>query len=136
MSMTRALDQILGNYDGHWHGLEGEEAVMAAVYYGLRDTDVVAQHDHGAVTAAVAKGADTRCLMAEFLGKTTAYHKGRHRSDVCGPPEHNLSGLYSGSLGPPPGYSAGAALAAKLDGRGDVAVAVFWRRHLQPGRLP
>ena len=125
MSLTRALDQVLGKHDGHWHGLEGEEAVTAAVYYGLRDTDIVAPHYRGAVTAALAKGADTRRLMAGFLGKTTAYHKGRHRSDVCGPPELNLIGLYGGSLGPPLGYATGAALAAKLDGRDDIAVAVF-----------
>lgn len=125
MSLTRALDRVLGAHDGHWHGLEGEEAVTAAVYYGLRDSDVVAPHYRGAVTAALAKGADTRRLMAGFMGKTTAYHKGRHRSDVCGPPELNLIGLYGGSLGPPLGYAAGAALAAKLDGRDDVAVAVF-----------
>ncbi|WP_165390278.1 thiamine pyrophosphate-dependent dehydrogenase E1 component subunit alpha [Thalassococcus sp. S3] len=125
MSLTRALDQVLGKHDGHWHGLEGEEAVTAAVYYGLRDRDVVAPHYRGAVTAALAKGADMSRLMAGFLGKSTAYHKGRHRSDVCGPPELGLIGLYGGSLGPPLGYAAGAALAAKLDGRDDIALAVF-----------
>ncbi|MGR3434856.1 MAG: thiamine pyrophosphate-dependent dehydrogenase E1 component subunit alpha [Shimia sp.] len=125
MSLTRALDQVLGKHDGHWHGLEGEEAVCAAVYHGLRDTDVVAPHYRGAISAALAKGADLERMMAGCLGKAGAYHAGRHRSDVCGPPELGLIGLYGGSLGPPLGYACGAALAMKMDGAGDVAVAVF-----------
>lgn len=125
MSLTRALDRVLGAHDGHWHGLEGEEAVCAAVYHGLRETDVVAPHYRGAITAALAKGADLRRMMAGCLGRASAYHAGRHRSDVCGPPELNLIGLYGGSLGPPLGYACGAALAMRMDGRDDVALAVF-----------
>lgn len=125
MMLTRSLDTVLGAHDGHWHGLEGEEATIAGVYYGLREGDVVAPHYRGAVTAALAKGADLKTIMAGCLGRATAYHKGRHRSDICGPPELGLIGLYAGSLGPPLGYAAGAALAAKLDGRDDIAVGVF-----------
>ena len=125
MSLTRALDRVLGAHDGHWHGLEGEEAVTAAVYHGLRGTDVVAPHYRGAITAALAKGADLQRMMAGCLGKAGAYHAGRHRSDVCGPPELGLIGLYGGSLGPPLGYACGAALAMKMDGTDDVALAVF-----------
>ena len=125
MMLTRSLDAVLGAHDGHWHGLEGEEATIAGVYYGLRERDVVAPHYRGAVSAALAKGADLRTIMAGCLGRATAYHKGRHRSDICGPPEMGLIGLYAGSLGPPLGYAAGAALAAKLDGRDDIAVGVF-----------
>lgn len=125
MAQTRALDKVVGAHDGHWHGLEGEEATIAGVYYGLRPADVVAPHYRGAVSAALAKGADLKTVLAGCLGKATAYHKGRHRSDICGPPELNLIGLYAGSLGPPLGYAAGAALAAKLDGRDDIAVGVF-----------
>lgn len=125
MMQTRALDTVLGAHDGHWHGLEGEEATIAGVYFGLGARDVVAPHYRGAVSAALAKGADLKTIMAGCLGKATAYHKGRHRSDICGPPELGLIGLYAGSLGPPLGYAAGAALAAKLDGRTDIAVGVF-----------
>ncbi len=125
MTLTRALDRVLGQHDGHWHGLEGEEATIAGVYHGLRPTDVVAPHYRGAVSAALAKGADLKTIMAGCLGRQTAYHRGRHRSDICGPPELGLIGLYAGSLGPPLGYAAGGALAAKLDGRDDVAVGVF-----------
>lgn len=125
MMLTRTLDKVLGAHDGHWHGLEGEEATIAGVYHGLRKTDVVAPHYRGAVSAALAKGADLKTIMAGCLGRSTSYHAGRHRSDICGPPELGLIGLYAGSLGPPLGYAAGGALAAKLDGRDDVAVGVF-----------
>ncbi|MFN4100159.1 MAG: thiamine pyrophosphate-dependent dehydrogenase E1 component subunit alpha [Pararhodobacter sp.] len=125
MAQSRALDRTLGAHDGHWHGLEGEEAIIAGIYYGLRPTDWVAPHYRGSVTAALAKGADLRRIMAGCLGRVTAYHGGRHRSDVCGPPDLGLIGIYAGSLGPPIGYAAGGALAAKLDGRDDVGVAVF-----------
>lgn len=125
MMQTRALDKVLGAHDGHWHGLEGEEAMIAGVYYGLRQGDVVAPHYRGAVSASLAKGADLKTIMAGCLGRSTAYHKGRHRSDICGPPEFGQIGLYAGSLGPPLGYAAGAALAAKLDGRDDIAIGVF-----------
>ncbi len=125
MTLSRKLDAVVGGHDGHWHGLEGEEAVVAGVYYGLRERDVVAPHYRGSVIAAYAKGADLRRLLAGILGKATSYNRGRYRSDVCGPPEFGVIGLYSGALGPPVAYAVGAALAAKLDGRSDVAVAVF-----------
>ncbi len=125
MVQTRTLDRVIGAHDGHWHGLEGEEATIAGIYHGLQKGDVIAPHYRGAVSAALAKGADLKTLMAGCLGRSTAYHKGRHRSDICGPPELGLIGLYAGSLGPPLGYAAGAALAAKLDGRDDIALGVF-----------
>lgn len=125
MTMSRVLDRIIGEHDGHWHGLEGEEAVAAGVYHGLRADDVLAPHYRGTIIAAYAKGADLRTLLAGAMGKTTGYNMGRYRSDICGPAQYNLIGLYSGSLGPPLGYATGGALAAKLDGRDDVAVAVF-----------
>lgn len=125
MSMTRAIDEVVGKEDGHWHGLEGEEAVVAGTYYGLRDGDVVAPHYRGSLTAALARGADLRTLFAGVLGKATSYNRGRYRSDVCGPPQFGLIGLYSGALGPPLSYATGAALAFKLDKRDNVALAVF-----------
>lgn len=125
MMFSRQLDKVIGTHDGHWHGLEGEEAVVAGVYYGLRESDVVAPHYRGSPVASYAKGADLRRLIAGMFGKQNGYNLGRHRSDVCGPTEYNVIGLYSGSLGPPIGYATGAALAAKLDKRDDIAVAVF-----------
>lgn len=125
MVLTRNMDAVIGAHDGHWHGLEGEEAVVAGTYFGLRKGDVIAPHYRGSVMAAYAQGADMRKLFAGMLGKTTGYSGGRYRTDVCGPAEFNVIGLYSGALGPPLAYAAGAALAAKLDGDGNVAIGVF-----------
>ncbi|MEQ8433644.1 MAG: thiamine pyrophosphate-dependent dehydrogenase E1 component subunit alpha [Oceanicaulis sp.] len=125
MSASRALDRVYGAHDGHWHGLEGEEAAACGAYYGLRPSDVLAPHYRGAPLAAYAKGADLETLFKGMMAKRDGYNRGRHRNDVCPPPELNLIGLFTGSLGPPLAYATGAALAAKLDGRDDVAVAVF-----------
>lgn len=125
MLVTRQIDKTLGAHDGHWHGLEGEEATVAGVYYGLRPGDVVAPHYRGSLTAAYAKGADLRRLFAGCLDRATGYSGGRARADICGPAEFKIIGLFSGSLGPPLAYALGGALAAKLDGRDDIAVGVF-----------
>ena len=125
MVLTRRLDGAIAEVDGHWHGLEGEEGVVAGLYHGLREGDAVAPHYRGSLTAAYAKGADLRRLLAGAAGKATGYNKGRYRSDVCGPPEFKMIGLYSGALGPLLGYATGAALAFKLDGNENVALAVF-----------
>src|SRR5690606_15741095 len=69
--------------------------------------------------------ADLRRLFAGLDGRVTSHTRGRYRSDVCGPIEVGVIGLYSGALGPTLEYAAGAALAAKLDGNGAVALAVF-----------
>lgn len=125
MVLTRAVDRAIAREDGHWHGCEGEEAVVAGTYLALRRGDVVAPHYRGSLIAAHAQGADLRRLIAGVFGKATSYSRGRYRTDVCGPPEFNVIGLYSGALGPPLSYAAGAALAAKLDGRDDIALGVF-----------
>lgn len=125
MSLTRALDHAIGKEDGHWHGLEGEEATVAGTYHGLREGDVVAPHYRGSLTAAYARGGDLRMLLAGLFGKATSYNRGRYRSDVCGPAELGIIGLYSGALGPPLSYATGAALAFKLDRKPNVALAVF-----------
>ena len=125
MLRSREIDRVAGAADGHWHACEGEEAVLAACYTGLRDTDWVAPHYRGMLPAACARGADLRRLLAGLTGKTTSYSRGHYRSDVCAPVEHRMIGLYSGALGPTLEYATGAALAARLDGSGAVAIAVF-----------
>lgn len=125
MRFSRSFDAIIGAHDGHWHGLEGEEAAAVGAYYGLRPSDLLAPHYRGSPLASYIRGADLRRLIAGMMGKPTGYNRGRHRNDVCGPWECRVIGLYSGSLGPPLGYATGAALAMKMDGREDVAVAVF-----------
>lgn len=125
MLVVRESDRVIGEIDGHWHPALGEEAVIAGCYHGLRPDDVVAPHYRGMLGASYARGADLRRLFAGLEGKVTSHTRGRYRSDVCGPIEVGVIGLYSGALGPTLEYAAGAALAAKLDGAGAVALAVF-----------
>lgn len=125
MLVVREADRVIGQIDGHWHPALGEEAVIAGCYHGLRADDVVAPHYRGMLGASYARGADLRRLFAGLDGRATSHTRGRYRSDVCGPIEVGVIGLYSGALGPPIEYAAGAALAAKLDGNGAVALAVF-----------
>ncbi len=125
MLLSREIDRVAGGADAHWHASEGEEAVLAACYCALRGDDHVVPHYRGMLQAAVARGADLRQLFAGLTGKLTSHSRGRYRSDVCAPIEFKLIGLYSGALGPTLGYAAGTALAAKLDGRDAVTVAVF-----------
>ena len=125
MLLTRELDRVIGAADGHWHAALGEEAVIAGCYHGLREGDALAPHYRGMLQAACARGGDLARLLAGLDGRVTSYSRGRYRSDVCSPIELGIIGLYSGALGPTLEYAAGAALAARLDGKGAVAVAVF-----------
>ncbi|MBI3371790.1 MAG: thiamine pyrophosphate-dependent dehydrogenase E1 component subunit alpha [Betaproteobacteria bacterium] len=125
MLATRELDRVIGAADGHWHPALGEEAVVAGCYHGLRQGDALVPHYRGMIAASYARGGDLARLLAGLEGKATSYTRGRYRSDVCGPIEFGIIGLYSGALGPTLEYAAGAALAAKLDARGGVALAVF-----------
>lgn len=125
MLVVRETDRVIGAIDGHWHPALGEEAVIAGCYHGLRADDMVAPHYRGMLAASYARGADLRRLFAGLDGRVTSHTRGRYRSDICGPFEVGVIGLYSGALGPTLEYAAGAALAAKLDGRGAVALAVF-----------
>ncbi|MBN9463483.1 MAG: thiamine pyrophosphate-dependent dehydrogenase E1 component subunit alpha [Burkholderiales bacterium] len=125
MLVVRESDRVIGGIDGHWHPALGEEAAIAGCYHGLRADDVVAPHYRGMLAASYARGADLRRLFAGLDGRATGHTRGRYRSDVCGPFEVGVIGLYSGALGPPIEYATGAALAARLDGKGAVALAVF-----------
>lgn len=125
MLLSREIDRVAGGADAHWHAAEGEEAVLAACYCGLRADDWALPHYRGMLPAAAARGADLRRLFAGLTGKLTSHSRGRYRSDVCAPVEHRLIGLYSGALGPTLSYAAGVGLAARLDGRDTVTVAVF-----------
>lgn len=125
MMVTRTLDKVIGAFQANYHALEGEEGTVAGVYFGLRRDDMVVAHYRGMLSAAYAKGADLRKLLGGNLGKSTDYTHGRCRTEICGPAEFNVFGLYSGTLGVPLGYAVGAALAAKMDQRDNVAVGVF-----------
>jgi acetoin:2,6-dichlorophenolindophenol oxidoreductase subunit alpha len=108
---------------GFLHLYVGEEAVASGVCAALNDDDhITSTHrGHGHL---VAKGGDFDRMMAELMGKSTGYCKGKggsmHISDL------NLGMLgANGIVGAGSPIAVGAAFANKYRKRGQVAVAFF-----------
>jgi TPP-dependent pyruvate/acetoin dehydrogenase alpha subunit len=109
-----------GQVKGTVHPYIGQEASGVGVCMALRRDDLVAgthrSHGHN-----IAKGADSRRMMAEILGKETGYCKGRGGS-------MHIAAFETGSLGALSVVGAGiplavgAALAFKMRGEDRVAV--------------
>ena len=61
---------------GAAHEYVGEEAVATGVCHALRPDDVITSthRGHGHI---LAKGGDPRRMMAELMGKSTGYNRGR-----------------------------------------------------------
>ncbi|MEW6227317.1 MAG: thiamine pyrophosphate-dependent dehydrogenase E1 component subunit alpha [Bacillota bacterium] len=108
---------------GTTHEYVGEEAVAVGVCSALCETDVITSthRGHGHI---IAKGGDVRRMMAELMGRTTGYNKGRggsmHIADLS-------LGIYgaNGIVGAGTPIAVGAAWACRAKGAGDVAVAFF-----------
>jgi pyruvate dehydrogenase E1 component alpha subunit len=108
---------------GFLHLYVGEEAVASGVCGALTDQDQITSthRGHGHL---VAKGGDFNRMMAELMGKSTGYCKGKggsmHISDL------NLGMLgANGIVGAGSPIAVGAAFANKYRGDGNVAVAFF-----------
>lgn len=101
----------------------GQEAVAVGVATALRPTDRVfgAHRSHSHY---LSLGGSIGGLMAEVLGKVTGCSRGFGGSMHLRAPEHGLVGTVP-IVGATIPIATGAALAAKLDGRGDVAVSYF-----------
>jgi TPP-dependent pyruvate/acetoin dehydrogenase alpha subunit len=105
---------------GTIHAYIGQEASGVGVCMALRRDDLIAgthrSHGHN-----IAKGADTRRMMAEIMGKETGYCKGRGGS-------MHIAAFETGSLGALAVVGAGipiavgAALGFKMKGEDRVAV--------------
>src|SRR5512133_2682204 len=109
-----------GQVKGTVHPYIGQEAAGVGVCMALRKEDLIAgthrSHGHN-----IAKGADTKKMMAELLGKETGYCKGRGGS-------MHIAAFETGSLGALAVVGAGiplavgAGLAFKMRGEDRVAV--------------
>ncbi|MDR7481847.1 MAG: thiamine pyrophosphate-dependent dehydrogenase E1 component subunit alpha [Armatimonadota bacterium] len=112
-----------GRVHGTMHLSVGQEAVAAGVCAALRPNDYIlsTHRGHG---HCLAKGADVRGMMAEFLGKATGLCRGRggsmHIADVEG---GNLgaNGIVAGGLP----IATGVGLSIQLRRSGQVCVAFF-----------
>ena len=109
-----------GQVKGAVHTYIGQEASGVGVCMALRRDDLIAgthrSHGHN-----LAKGADTKKMMAEILGKETGYCKGRGGSmHIAAFETGSLGALAVVGSGIP--LAVGAALAFKMRGEDRVAV--------------
>jgi len=109
-----------GQAKGAMHPYIGQEASGVGVCMALRRDDLIAgthrSHGHN-----IAKGADTKKMMAEILGKETGYCKGRGGSmHIAAFETGSLGALAVVGSGIP--LAVGAALAFKMRGEDRVAV--------------
>ncbi len=108
---------------GVTHEYIGQEAVATGVCHALQVDDVITSthRGHGHI---LAKGGEPRRMMAELMGKSTGYNRGRggsmHIADL-GLGIYGANGMVGGGVP----IACGAAFAAKSNGTGRVAVAFF-----------
>lgn len=101
----------------------GQEAVAVGLSRHLSARDRVFG-GHRSHAHYLALGADLTAMLAEILGRSTGASKGMGGSMHLFAPDHGFHGSVPIVGGTIP-IAAGAALAAKMDGNGDVAVCYF-----------
>jgi pyruvate dehydrogenase E1 component alpha subunit len=114
---------IRGLSYGTMHLSIGQEATAVGACMPLRDTDWITS-THRGHGHCIAKGAELEPMFAEFLGRESGYCKGRGGSmHIADPAKGNLgaNGIVGGGLP----IAVGAALSAKKQRTGAVAVAFF-----------
>ena len=112
-----------GEIKGTAHSYVGEEAIASAVGQLLREDDYMASNHRGHGHC-IAKGADLDRMMAELMGRETGYCRGLGGSMHIADMDLNILGA-NGIVGAAMPLSCGAALAARLRGKGQVVVAFF-----------
>ncbi len=108
---------------GSVHLCIGQEAPPATVCGLLNDDDYITS-THRGHGHCIAKGADLKYAMAELMGKSTGYCKGRGGSMHIADVEHGNLGANAIVGGGMP-IAVGAALASKMQGQGKVSVTFF-----------
>jgi len=108
---------------GTAHSCVGQEAIAVGAGGVMRETDYLVGHhrSHGHLIAA---GADLRRMMAEMFGKRTGYCKGLGGSMHIADLSLQILGC-NGIVGAGLPHATGAALTAKLRGKGQAVVAFF-----------
>ena len=112
-----------GEIRGSFHPCVGQEATAVGGCWALRKDDYLTctYRGHG---QAIAKGLSVRAAMAEMLGKATGCSKGKGGSMHFTDPSVGLLGANAIVAGGVP-HAAGAALAAQLQKKDNVAIAFF-----------
>ena len=117
---TPLFNMAKGPIPGEMHLSDGQEPCAVGVCAHLRATDsVTATHRHHHI--AIAKGVNLPAMTAEIFGKSEGLSGGRggHMHIFDRAVNYACSGIIAQGLGP----AVGSAMAAKLQGRDDVAVA-------------
>jgi pyruvate dehydrogenase E1 component alpha subunit len=112
-----------GEIPGFVHLYAGEEASAAGVMAHLSASDCIASNHRGHGHC-IAKGVDVYGMMAEIYGKKTGVCQGKGGSMHIADIEKGMLGA-NGIVGAGAPLVVGAALAAKLKGTDNVAVAFF-----------
>jgi pyruvate dehydrogenase E1 component alpha subunit len=129
MILIREFDELAiklrtgGKIYGAVHPYVGQEAVAVGVCANLTNADRVTS-THRGHGHCIAKGADIKRMMAELFGRVDGYCKGKggsmHIADFA-VGMLGANGIVGGGLP----LATGAALAAQLEGKGNVAVCFF-----------
>jgi acetoin:2,6-dichlorophenolindophenol oxidoreductase subunit alpha len=129
MRLSRRFEETMhdqfgdGQVPGPLHLSIGQEAVAVGGCEGLRKTDAVLS-THRGHHHCLAKGAAPDRLMAELLGRTDGYSRGRGGSMHVSIPAIGLLGT-NGIVGAGIPIAAGAAYGMQAQGRDDVTVCFF-----------
>jgi pyruvate dehydrogenase E1 component alpha subunit len=122
-----------GEMRGTTHPYIGMEAVGVGVMLALRPADYVTS-THRGHGHTIAKGGDPKRMMAELLGKATGYSGGKGGSMHIADMDKHMLGA-NGIVGGGMGLATGAALTAKLQHTGAVAICFFGDGALEQGIL-
>ena len=112
-----------GKVPGFVHSYIGEEAIATGVCAHLKREDRIVSHHRGHGHC-IAKGADMKRMMAEIYGKKTGYCKGKGGSMHIADFSIGMLGA-DGIVGAGLPIATGAATAAQLEGKGNVAAVFF-----------
>ena len=111
---------MTGAIPGFTHLYAGQEAVAVGVCENLTNEDYITS-THRGHGHCIAKGVDVIGMMKELYGKADGVCKGKGGSMHVADMDVGMLGA-NGIVGGGPPLATGAALAAKLDGKGGVAV--------------
>lgn len=137
MLLIRHLEEALiklhneGRFRGHYHVYIGQEATGVPALSLLQATDYVftTHRNHGHI---LARGADPGRVLAEILGRSDGYNKGKGGSFHVAPAEFGFlqtSAVVAGILP----LATGAAYGAKEKQSGQVSVCLFGDGALEEG---
>lgn len=121
MVRCRVLESTCCRLNPRWFPAEGEEAVIVGTFYGLRPDDAVVPHYRGPFVVYLMRGAELTRLLAQCLGRSGGYGKGRAPA-FTGPAGGGVLPWVAGDLGTNLSLGTGAALAFQYEGSDRVAV--------------